>query len=157
MKKLKESKGSASLFVLIAGLFFIGFILSILALTSAKRQSQIEIGKHTQGIYNELSQEQIDSFKNIVPIYTGEHLLKIGSGEELAIEKENGKKYVFSANAYYVLNNDIELNYDGIWDLSQFNIDKSGYRIKIRDTSKTEEIYYYYMQEYDYPVTEHRI
>lgn len=156
MKKLKDSKGAASLFVLIAGLFFISFILSILMLASAKRQSQIQIGKHTQDLYNELNQDQINNLKNIVPIYTKEQLLKIGSGEEIAIEKENGKKYVFSQNAYYVLNNDIELEYNGIWDISQYNIDEAGYRIKIKDTSKPNTAYYYYMQGYNYPVTELR-
>ena len=154
MKKLKDSKGAATLFVLIAGLFFISFILSILMLASVKRQSQIEIGKHTQEIYNELNQDKINEVKNIVPIYTKEQLLKIGSGEEIAIEKENGKKYVYSPDAYYILNSDIELEYNGIWDISQYNIDEAGYKIKIKDTSKPDVAYYYYVDKYDYPVTE---
>ncbi len=154
MRKIKESKGAASLFVLISGLFFISFILSILMLASAKRQSQIQIGKHTQEIYNELNQDKINNVKNIVPIYTVDQLLKIGSGEEIAISEENGRKYVFSPNAYYVLNSDVELEYNGIWDISQYNIDEAGYKIKIRDTSKPETAYYYYTDKYDYPVTE---
>lgn len=154
MKKLKDSKGAATLFVLIAGLFFISFILSVLMLASAKRQSQIQIGKHTQDIYNELNQDKINQVKNVVPIYTVGQLLKIGSGEEIVIEEENGRRYVFSQDAYYILNNNIELEYNGIWDISQYNIDEAGYKIKIKDTSKPDVAYYYYVDKYDYPVTE---
>lgn len=52
-------------------------------------------------------------YKNneIIPIYTAEQLLKIGSNEEVTISQTN-KKYKFSTNAKYELKNDITLSSD---------------------------------------------
>ena len=47
---------------------------------------------------------------DIVPIYSAEELKKVGSGEKIAISKENGKIYTFSDTATYVLKNDIKLS-----------------------------------------------
>lgn len=71
-----------------------------------------------------------------------------------------GKIYTFLPTSIYVLVNDIEFDYNGIfsWKSLQENgrIDGNGYQIKIRDTSKSEETYYYYKDVNDYtvPLTE---
>ena len=147
---MKNEKGVATLFVLISGLFFIAFIMGILILSSAKRETQLGLGGEAQDIYNQSDKGNV---KNIVPIYTVEQLLKMGSKEEIAIEQEGSRKYFFSETAAYVLYNNIELNYQGILDLERFNFDKGKNTIKIRDTSKTEEVYYYYKGNYNYAVT----
>lgn len=158
MKKIRDEKGVATLFVLISGLFFIAFIMSILFLASAKRQTQLGLKEEAQEIYS--NEETINNIKNIVPIYDEIQLLKMGSGEEIVIEQEGNKKYLFSETAQYVLHNNIELSYVGILDLTQYNFDKSGYVVTITkiidtedETSNQEEVNYYYMKDYNYPVT----
>lgn len=157
MRKTKNEKGVATLFVLISGLFFIAFIMGILILSSTKKQTQIELGGEIQSIYNQSNEETVNNIKNIVPIYTADQLLKMGSGEEIPIEQEGNKKYLFSETAQYVLCDNIELNYIDILDLTKYNFDKSSYIVTIKkiveEEIDKEEVNYYYMKNYDYPVT----
>ena len=146
---MKNEKGVATLFVLISGLFFITFIMGILILTSVKRETQLELGEEVQGIYN---QNETQNALNRISIYTVEQLEKIGTGEKINIPEEN-RTYVFSETAQYILRNNLELSYNGILNLSQYQFDTAGKTIKIKDTSKPEETYYYYKDGYTYPVT----
>ncbi len=146
---MKSEKGVATLFVLIAGLFFITFLMGILILTSVKRETQLELGEEVQEIY---SQNETQNAINRISIYTVEQLEKIGTGEKINIPEES-KTYVFSETAQYILRNNLELSYNGILNLSQYQFDTAGKTIKIKDTSKPEETYYYYKDGYTYPVT----
>ncbi len=52
MKILKSNRGAITLFVLIAGLFFITFLLTIFMIGSVKRQASLEATKQTGDIYS---------------------------------------------------------------------------------------------------------
>ena len=59
----------------------------------------------------------------------------------------------------YILQNDLEFEYNGIWEMPTFTengrMEGNGKQIKIKDTSKKEDVHYYYMQDnqYKYPLT----
>ena len=58
--------------------------------------------------------------KNAIPIYTKEHLQKMGTGEKIKIEEAGGIEYTFSDKGYYILQNNINLQ--GDWQvINAFN------------------------------------
>lgn len=160
--QMKSKKGSITLFVLFAGLFFIMFLSAMLMYGSIKKQTEAEATKKTAEIYGSKEQDEIyNSYfgEGAVPIYSKEQLLKIASGENVQINEEGGKIYNFAPNSTYVLKNDIEFEYNGIWNFPTLTgngrIEGNGRQIKIKDTSKKEYVHYYYMQDnqYKYPLT----
>ncbi len=111
--KLKEEKGSITLFVIIAMFAFVLFSLATYTLLSRRSQTQTDLMSEIRNMYGNAS--EYDEYKSyfdgeIVPIYSAEELKKVGSGEKIAISKENGKIYTFSDTATYVLKNDIKLS-----------------------------------------------
>lgn len=159
---MKNKRGSITLFVLFAGLFFIMFLSTMLMYSSIKRQSEEEIAKKTEELYGSKNEEEIyQSYfgEGAVPIYTKEQLFKIGSGENVQIKEEGGKIYNFASNSVYILQNDLEFEYNGIWEMPTFTengrIEGNSKQIEIKDTSKTEEVYYYYKSkgQYKYAIT----
>ena len=50
--------------------------------------------------------------KNAIPIYTKEHLQKMGTGEKIKIEEAGEIEYTFSDKGYYILQNNINLQGD---------------------------------------------
>ena len=111
--KLKEEKGSITLFVVIAMFAFVLFSLATYTLLSRRSQTQTDLMSEIRNMYGNAS--EYDEYKSyfdgdIVPIYSAEELKKVGSGEKIAISKENGKIYTFSDTATYVLKNDIKLS-----------------------------------------------
>ena len=160
--QMKSKRGSITLFVLFSGLFFIMFLSTMLMYSSIKRQSEEEIAKKTEELYGSKNEEEIyQSYfgEGAVPIYTKEQLFKIGSGENVQIKEEGGKIYNFASNSVYILQNDLEFEYNGIWEMPTFTengrMEGNGKQIKIKDTSKKEDVHYYYMQDnqYKYPLT----
>lgn len=162
MKKANQ-RGSITLFVILAGLFFITFLTGMFILSAAKMQVQIESSKQTQNVYEQGGVNQIyETYfgDSVVPIYTQAQLEKMCSGEQVSIKEEGGKIYTFSSNAVYVLKNDINFEYAGIWQIPNYfgetgRIEGQGTKISIKDTSKPEEVYYYYTSDNNYatPVT----
>lgn len=159
---MKNKRGSITLFVLFAGLFFIIFLSTTLMYSSIKRKTEEEMTKKTEELYGSKNETEVyQSYfgEGAVPIYTKEQLFKIGSGENVQIKEEGGKIYNFGTDCIYVLKNDLEFEYNGIWQMPEIaengRIEGNGNQIKIKDTSKAEEVYYYYMQEnqYKYPLT----
>ena len=111
--KLKEEKGSITLFVVIAMFAFVLFSLATYTLLSRRSQTQTDLISEIKNMYGNVS--EYDEYKSyfdgeIVPIYNAEELKKVGSGEKIAISKENGKIYTFSDTATYVLKNDIKVS-----------------------------------------------
>ena len=111
--KLKEEKGSITLFIIIAMFAFVLFSLATYTLLSRRSQTQTDLMSEIRNMYGNAS--EYDEYKSyfdgeIVPIYSAEELKKVGSGEKIAISKENGKIYTFSDTATYVLKNDIKLS-----------------------------------------------
>jgi len=111
MKNLKNEKGAITLVVLVTMLFLISFLMSAYMIVSNRAQKQQEISKEIQQIYsndqdlNEIYNSYINN--DIIPIYTVEQLLKIGSGEQLLI---NNKYCEMTWDATYALMNDLEFD-----------------------------------------------
>ncbi len=158
MKRAKEQRGSITLFVLVSCLFFITFLIGVFILSAAKRQAQIEASEQTKEIYERGEEQEIYEGYfggDIVPIYTKEQLEKMCSGEQISIKEEGGKIYTFGNNSVYELKNDIYFEYNGIWQIpTNFGeigrIEGNGKKIIIKDTSRTNEEYYYYTSDTDY-------
>lgn len=115
MKKLKSQNGAITMLVLISIMFLISFLISTYVLVMNKAQSQKEIVEETKKIYESpFTMEEIyNSYfntGNIVPIYTVEQLLYMGTGKQNV--NINGKYYNFNndKNTIYVLMNDLEFN-----------------------------------------------
>ena len=157
--KRKSEKGATTLFVLIAGLSFIAFLTTVLAISAVRRQSQLEATKQSKEIYSKgdanTIYENFFASDGAVPIYTFEQFKKICTGEQVAINEENGKYYTFSNDAVYVLMNDLIGENTGIYPMPNTfantgRLEKNGKSIKIKDLSKPEEVYYYYNSSNDY-------
>ena len=109
---IKSEKGAITLVVLIGMLFLTAFLMSVYIGIAKKAQSSAETTKKIKEQYNNIGELNniYDSYfanvDDIIPIYTVEQLKKIGSGEKFSID---GKVYTFSANAYYILKNDLNL------------------------------------------------
>lgn len=112
----KSEKGAVTLVVLASMLFLTALLISMYIGIANKAQTSAETTKQIQETYNNIenADEMYASYfsdDEIIPIYTKEQLEKIGSGEQLTI---NGKIYTFSSDAYYIIQNDLNLeaNYD---------------------------------------------
>lgn len=107
----KSQKGAITLIVLVSMLFLTAFLMSMYIGIANKAGASAETTKQIAEKYNNLEDANAiyDSYfsnSEIIPIYTREHLEKIGSGEQITI---NGKIYTFAANGYYTLQNDLDL------------------------------------------------
>lgn len=113
MKKFKNEKGAITILVLVSILFMVSFLISSYAMVANKVKAQKEVVAQTRAIYNNTEdvEEIYNSFliDNIIPIYTVEQLLAIGSDEKIEV---NGEYYTFSndTSTKYVLMNDLSLN-----------------------------------------------
>ena len=114
MKSIKSEKGAVTLLVLVTILFFVAFLITTYMIMANKAKSQKEVTDQTSQIYNSVSAEQAyNSYfgDNVVPIYTVDQLLKIGSGDSIQINEAGGKIYTFSKDATYVLMNNLQFEY----------------------------------------------
>lgn len=114
----KSEKGAITLVVIVAMLFLTTFLMSLYIGIANKARISAETTKQIAEKYNNIDEVEAiyDSYfadTDIIPIYTREHLEKIGSGQQVEV---NGKIYNFSSNAYYTLKNDIDLG--GYYDES---------------------------------------
>ena len=84
--------------------------------------SYSDIDVYAVRIYNRgLTQEEIEINNNVdnirfkskdaIPVYTAEQLLKVGTGQEVAVEEEN-KTYTYGTKLKYELKNDISISGD---------------------------------------------
>ena len=148
----KSERGAVTLFVLIAGLSFIAILTTMLAVSAVRRQSQIAATNRAKEIYSsgDVNTLYEDFFAKgeAIPIYTVAELNEMCSGHDVTINEEGRKIYNFSSSAVYVLMNDLEFEYEGIWELPTFTnngrIEGNNKVIKIRDTSRESATYYYY-------------
>jgi len=112
MRKLRSENGAITMVTLITIIFMVSFLISSYVLVANKVKTQKEMLTETKAIYEpKLSMEEVYNsyFTNgdVIPIYTVEELLKIGSNENDTI---NGKAYTYSYSANYLLMNDLEFN-----------------------------------------------
>ena len=107
----KSQKGAITLVVLVAMLFLTAFLMSMYIGIANKAKTSAETTKQIQEKYNNIEEAKAiyDSYfvdAEVIPIYTKEQLKKIGLGEQVTV---NGKIYTFSPNAYYTIQNDLDL------------------------------------------------
>ena len=156
MNNLKNEKGAITILVLVSVLFMTAFLISSYVILSNKVQTQKEIVSQTKSIYESgKSMEEIyNSYfdnENVIPIYTKEQLLAIGTEEQISI---NGRIYNFlNTNAVtYILMNDIEFNsieleLENDWvpfgsnQSFNANFDGNGYKITVTNLDGVEHIY----------------
>lgn len=148
MKNLKSEKGAITLVVLVTMLFLISFLMSAYMIVSNRAQKQQEISNEIQQMYSD--NQDLDELYNshinndIIPIYTVEQLLKIGSGEQLLI---NNKYCKMTWDATYALMNDLEIDTSISWIPINSNenfkgfFEGNGHTITIIDTSGENIVY----------------
>ena len=109
---MKKERGAITLFVLLAMMFFVMALVSLFLVASSRAKLEKQITGQIQDSYQEDANTVYNSYfgGEVVPIYTAEQLLKIGSGEKIRINEENGKIYTFSKDATYVLKNNLEFS-----------------------------------------------
>lgn len=170
MKNIKSQKGAISLFVILAMLFFLAFILGAYSITSRRNSAQLETVRETAKIYssgidaNSLYDSMLATTPNTtIPITTIEQLKEAKRIEESASVIQtnytiNGKLYTYKKDASYVLANDIILDmakeihnksdvtiYDYIlYDKTTYNINLNNHNIyyKLSDGSLWKCIFY---------------
>lgn len=128
--KIRNEKGSITLYVIITMLFFSVFIMSIYIMNSRKYESQLEANTKVKEIYAKKSAEDVFNTHfagedEKIPIYTADQLLSIGSGKSVYIPQTN-KIYIFTEeNDKYVIKNNIT----GLTneDISEINTSKYNY------------------------------
>lgn len=108
MKNFKSEKGSITILVLVSLVFLTTFLISSYIIMSNKMNTQKKVINDTKEIYEQPIEEIYNSYfstENIIPIYTVEQLLAMGSGKQINI---NGKIYTFLNTVPYILMNDLE-------------------------------------------------
>lgn len=115
MSNIKNEKGSLALFVTIAMLFFMAFLLVIFISTTNQQKTQLAVTARIKETY----EQDLDNVEEIynsfigtdeyIPIYTSEQLKKVGIGESVYISQV-GKYYTFNLDSKYILKSNIELN-----------------------------------------------
>lgn len=111
MKNLKSEKGAITIVVLATMLFLLSFLMSSYMIVTNKAKKQKELSNEIQEMYknhdnlNEIYNSYINN--DIIPIYTVEQLLKIGSEEYLVIDNKYCK---MTLNAIYALMNDLSFD-----------------------------------------------
>ena len=108
MKNLKSEKGAITIVVLASMLFLLAFLMSAYMIVANKAKKQKEISQEIQEMYSkhEDLEETYNKYINndVIPIYTVEQLLKIGSQEDLLIDNKYCK---MTWDATYALMNDL--------------------------------------------------
>ena len=133
IKRKNSEKGAITILVLVSMLFMVSFLITAEVIASNKVKSQKSILDRTRQIYeSDKSMEEIYNMhiadSDIIPIYTEEQLLNVGSNEGMMV---NGKFYTFYDDSVYVLMNDIETDQNSISKSFAGNFEGNGHIITI--------------------------
>ena len=133
MRNFKSEKGAITIIALASVLLITAFLISTYMVVSNKVKTQKDVVAETKKIYEtDTAQNAYDSFftsADVIPIYTEDQLLKIGSNENVYIKEAGGKYYTFADDATYVLMNDIVCNQDYISKSFEGTFDGNGHII----------------------------
>ncbi len=122
--KLKNEKGSITIYVIITMLFFSVFIMSIYIINSRKFATQLQANADAKVIYEKEGAENtyLSHFAaddEEIPIYTREQLLSIGTGDRIYISQEKRiYKFTKEPDKYVIKNNISDLTSQDISSLS---------------------------------------
>ncbi len=133
MKIQRNEKGAITIIALATVLLITAFLISTYTVISNKVKTQKDVVAETKKIYEtDTAQNAYDSFftsTDVIPIYTGEQFLKIGSNENVYINEADGKYYTFANDATYILMNDIICNQDVVSKTFEGTFDGNGHII----------------------------
>lgn len=108
---MKNEKGAITLYVVTICLFIVLVGIAAYVATANKQSSQLQQLGQMEGKYKgSITQEELYNGYvggDIIPIYTAEQLLKMGTGEEVYID---GKIYDMEPSKTYVLKANLESN-----------------------------------------------
>ena len=145
MKKnsYKSSNGAISVFVLMSMLFFLICMIGVFSIISKKAQTQTEsIGDlkdeyYEEGEENRVYQNRFANYDDVIPIYTKEQVLAIGTDAEIEIE---GMIYSFSPENQYELKNNIIFDISEVSNSTYSNLNKNNFEFYYLD-STTNKFY----------------
>lgn len=113
MRNFKSQRGAITILVLVSMIFMVSFLITAQVIAANKVKNQKAMLQRTRDIYeSDKSMEEMYNMHigdDIIPIYTADELLLVGSGEELLIK---GKIYTLSDDKIYMLRNDINIEED---------------------------------------------
>ena len=147
MKKLKNEKGAITILVLVTMLFLLAFLMSAYMIVSNRAKKQKEISNEIEQLYSQ-PENLIDIYnsyfnKEVIPIYTVEQLLKIGSNEYLII---NNKYCKMNWSSTYALMADLTLNKEQQISMkdSRFtgSFEWNGHTITVTNSLGEETVYF---------------
>ncbi len=167
MKNIKNQKGAISLFVMLAMLFFLAFILGIYTLTTRRSAAQLEAVKETQAIYkkganaNSTYDSMLIGTDSVIPITTTEQIKTVKAVSTSSSTTKyliDGNVYTYKKGASYRLENDIIFDFETeitgnavqIYDYMLYNndikIDRNGHDIyyQLNDGSMWKCVVYQY-------------
>ena len=98
-QKNESERGAITIIALVTMLFLVSFLISVYVISANRVQAQKEIISEIRNTYapKERMEEIYNSYfstEEVIPIYTVEQLLKIGTGEKVNI---NGKIYTLTS------------------------------------------------------------
>lgn len=113
MKNFKSERGAITIIALASVLLITAFLITTYTAVSNKVKTQKEVINETKKIYEtESAEEAYNSFfksADIIPIYSEEQLVEIGSDKTILISQTQAKYFRFANDATYVLMNDLNL------------------------------------------------
>ncbi len=105
---IKSEKGAVTLIALVTMLFLVSFLMTMYIRISNKAQSSVEATQEIAAKYARAGQDVVVAEDSqVIPIKTVEDLKLICSGQTKMID---GEVYKFSADSYYAIQNDLDLN-----------------------------------------------
>lgn len=149
--RLKNQKGAISVFVLLAMLFFLVFIMSAYAVTARKVQTQTLSLSQLQYYYRKdadtIAATKYASSSNI-PIYNYEQLKLAGTNNYAVVDN---KVYLFKSDATYQLKSNIVIDFDDYFSRSvvddmvfvDWKLDTASGETSYNIKSNGYNIYYY--------------
>ena len=173
MKKVKNQRGAISLFVILAMLFFMAFMIGAYSITTRRNSAQLDAARETAKIYS-MGVDPNTAYDSMLSITSGS-VVPISTIEQLKTLKAitendapevnytiNGKLYTYKKyktptddatkpNITYILNNDIILDLETEINKNKMNVnlydymlyDKTNYNINLNN----HNIYYRFARD----------
>lgn len=156
-RKIKSQKGAISIFTVLAMIFFLMFVLGAFAFATRRNQTQVQSLSDLKSVYKQDANAIYDELAGTletgqVPIYSEKDFSQIRNG---MIRTINGKNYLFSEGASYILKNDIKIDLENTISSSYQPKDYTMYDGKKADNGSDSvngngfDVYYMYDSDKD--------
>lgn len=156
-KKISSQKGAISIFTVLAMIFFLMFVLGAFTFATRRNQTQVQSLSDLKSVYKQDANAIYDDLAGTietgqVPIYSEKDFSQIRNG---MIRTINGKNYLFSDGASYILKNDIKIDLEKTLNSSYSPKDYTLYDGKKADNGSDSvsgngfDVYYMYDSDKD--------